>query len=539
MSLQVKNGIDILTLAIENNISASKAAAELGFRDAYLGDVKRRIESLLENRSITLEDYNKFKSLVSEYAGVEYIDKILEEEEEPSEAEYNGKSEYTKGDTKSKIIDDFDEKRSYTHIVRDDNGKIEKYQYTIHVRDEDPLVGELTRSQMETIYAYYPYVTMNNCSSYFPALTFINFKKILRVFNITKDRLFAQHLLEEKSEEEIADLALKNKYHASAKKLEERRPIYIEKTLRDTQKELFELKEDRAFIEKLVDKCYNSRTSKFIDVVKPTIKNYNKNVGYSLFSDIHFGKKFDAPVFGRGYNKDIAHDRMIQIAMQTVDYCLTHKISKLNLIFFGDLLESLMPELMHSGHSQQMDMLEDEQLFFAIDSIEEAIKYIFDKISNQCEIKFTAIGGNHDRVLEKRDQDKNRTAAKIAFKVIQRDLKGLVEVVIPEDGLIRLIDNGICLIGHHGDSGLMKRKPAELVNLYGVGTQGYHLIVSGHFHRTKIDMSTNLMEISLPSVCSVDEYILGELGLHNLPGFILGKENSYVRSFDYQFVNLY
>jgi hypothetical protein len=53
--------------------------------------------------------------------------------------------------------------------------------------------------------------------------------------------------------------------------------------------------------------------------------------------------------------------------------------------------------------------------------------------------------------------------------------------------------------------------------------------VNGHWHSTEISFNagTNYMEISLPSVCSVDEFILDRLGNNQLPGFLLGIcENS-------------
>ena len=84
---------------------------------------------------------------------------------------------------------------------------------------------------MEEIYAKYPYVTQNTISRDFPYITFPDFKKILRCFNITKDKLFPLHIIETRSEDELAAFALKAKESAGYKKMIEQKSQYFEKDI--------------------------------------------------------------------------------------------------------------------------------------------------------------------------------------------------------------------------------------------------------------------------------------------------------------------
>ena len=90
----------------------------------------------------------------------------------------------------------------------------------------------------ELLYSNYPYITRNSLSQFFPYLNFLDFKRILRVFNITKDKLFPQHILEEHTEEQIAEFALKAKEHSSHKKFIENKNSFFEQTTKNLQKEL-------------------------------------------------------------------------------------------------------------------------------------------------------------------------------------------------------------------------------------------------------------------------------------------------------------
>ena len=75
-----------------------------------------------------------------------------------------------------------DDDRNSVNIIRDDNGKIKFYEFKVLRRDKAPLVGRLTRDEMNNIYRMYSYygmsITQREISRYFPEYSLIDFKRI-------------------------------------------------------------------------------------------------------------------------------------------------------------------------------------------------------------------------------------------------------------------------------------------------------------------------------------------------------------------------
>ena len=106
--------------------------------------------------------------------------------------------------------------RADTSYIRDENGHIRYYEYQIYRKDKAPVCGKLTREEMNTIHRLYSYygdsLTQRVISRHFVDLSLIDFKRILRAFNITKASApFAPHMLEECSEDELREIQLREK----------------------------------------------------------------------------------------------------------------------------------------------------------------------------------------------------------------------------------------------------------------------------------------------------------------------------------------
>jgi len=532
MSIQIKNAIKILKKTIKEKRYIKDVSVMLGFDWDYFRKVKGKFNTdSFKNSPL----YNVLMELHDEYLAMDYEGKFKSSNSEESYSE----SKKTNRKSKDTTVEDKYDERSSCSENRGEDNKILSYNYRIFIRDEKPLEGILTRNELEEIYKLYPYITSNNVSQFFPYITFQNFKRILRTFNITKQNLFPKHILEEHTLDEIAEFALKAKEHSAYKKFVENKKNFLEKSLRDTQSRLFDITSDNELYDDMIKKYYQENNSNRVVRKNNNIKNSNE-VTYCLFSDIHYGKKYNTPIFGRGYNKEIAHERVMQIAENTINYVKANKSDKLVMCFMGDLLESIEFDGMRPGHTLTMDIIGEEQLFYAVDSLKEMLSSIIDKLPN-VNIELYVTHGNHDRIGEKRDYDKKRTGGVIAFKMLKRELGDSIKIHFNDQNLVKIENkDNICIIGHHGDSSIVKRKPHELVNLYGNGTKSYHLIVSGHFHSTKIESGTNYLSMSLPSVCSTDEFVKDELGYNDLPAFILGKKSPYdVNRFDYNFITLY
>lgn len=446
-------------------------------------------------------------------------------------------------------------KNSYGDTIH----RISGYKYKIFIRDERPLTGEFSREEMDKIYRLYSSMdgaglTLRAVSREFPLLNYRDFKRILRAFNITKASLaVAPHILEEYTEDEIVSLVRRNKENSILKKLDLDRQKYYEKKYYETKKEIGGIKSHSDYIENIVDRLlvsvgtryngYVERMKKGSNLTKSAVKPKNHIEGtdkplFCIFGDIHFGKKFESPVFGRGYNKEIARERVLEIARLTIEEAKKLKTKEIVVICLGDLLESAMEDGMHPGHSVEMDLFQDAQIMYAYETLEEMVITLLE--GTDCKITFCSIHGNHDRIGIGRDDDKNRTAGKVVTHFLKKMLakEERVEVIMPKNNLLKLVRGKICVFAQHGDSAMNKKKPSELVNLWGEGTSCYHLLLKGHWHSLKADEGTNYLTLVAPSVTSADKYILEELGNNSLPGFILGNEpNCY--GFDYKKITLF
>jgi hypothetical protein len=265
------------------------------------------------------------------------------------------------------------DKRSYNNVIRDEDGKIVKYTFKILVRDEPDFVGELTREQMETIYSNYPYITQKSCSQYFPYLTFPQFKKIVRCFNITKDMLFPQHILEEKTDEEAAKLALKHKELSAYKKFQELKPVFLEKELHDTKQELFKLKKQREGFDILL-KDY---ISEYVEQLTPIIKNTNRisNSEFSdkalviYLSDMHIGAENKEVQYSSEYNKDVYLDRLSNILVNVEEELDTHEFEKIYIVGLGDQIDGFNAETTRGGHALPQNLTNKEQFNIYLNSM--------------------------------------------------------------------------------------------------------------------------------------------------------------------------
>jgi len=438
--------------------------------------------------------------------------------------------------------DEYDD-RSKWWVDRDDYGNITRYNYNILVRDNPPFRGTLSPSQMEEIYRKYPYVTQNTISQDFPYLTFSELKKILRCFNITKDKLFPLHIVESHTEEQLAEFALKAKESAGMKRMVEKKSEYYEKRFKDTQKNLLVIQDEQKWIENLLNKYFeenrprSTETIKFSSIDTSNSKSKDKHTRlYCFMSDLHIGKFYENPIYGRGFSKEIAKERFEQIAFHICREA--DKYEHLTILCGGDLTESIQEDGLHHGIHKYMDLFQDDQIMYTVDLFHMLFSTILEN-TNFKSIELLGLEGNHDRIGSQRHDDKNRTAAKIIYRFIKREWKDKISVILAEEGIINQTRENICIISHHGDANLAKKKGEELVNLFGDGKKHYHLVLKGHYHHLECKEGTNFISMTLPSVCSADTYSITEFAQNSQPGIILGHQAEFGLGFDFKKITLF
>lgn len=346
-------------------------------------DYKENLPDIKNSKKSGNKGPNKKDGPEEENKVGENVDNTVLTDEEKREIEYDAYQD-----------DKFDE-RSYGEPIRDEgdvfedrNGneikRIKGYKYHIKIRDEEDLKGELTREEMDMIYRLYSSMdgaglTIRSVSRYFPSLTYRDFKRLLRAFNITKASIpVAPHVLEEKSEDEVMKYIMRNKENNVLKKLENDRNKFVEKQLRETQKELLDLKYKNSEIEKAIkDVVIEGDIEPFYIKQKEVDENRalflylsDQHVGAETEEDSLYDNYYDKDEFERRLNKTLEEVQEISSIYGVFD-----EIVVCNL---GDSLDGYNEFTTRGGHQLSQNMNNKEQYNVFVNAM---VKF-FDSLHN-------------------------------------------------------------------------------------------------------------------------------------------------------------
>lgn len=264
------------------------------------------------------------------------------------------------------------EERSIGEEVRDRDGNITHYHYHIEKRDERPIKGTFTREEMNTIYRLYSNneganLNRRSVSREFPNITFRDFKRILRAFNITKDSIpVAPHVLEENDPNKTASIIRQNKENVVLKKLDQDRSKHFEVLWRKTLKSYVELKENREFgVEYLQDLIEMEKEGLSPLYVKP--QNIDNDVCINIYlADIHLGAEtLKDSLFKNPWNEEEAIKCVQQIVTRLVLHAEPYKrFHTINLVHLGDGVDGMNNSTTRSGshHFLPQNMNNKEQI---------------------------------------------------------------------------------------------------------------------------------------------------------------------------------
>ena len=291
-----------------------------------------------------------------------------------------------------------------TSYIRDDEGKIKFYKYQIFRRNKNPLCGKLTREEMNTIHRLYSYygdsLTQRVISRHFVDLSLIDFKRILRAFNITKASApFAPHMIEECTENELRDIQLREKENSFLRKAEEDQIKNNEKLLKKYAQENIELKNQLREMA--------SFKVTIPEILEPTILPEYSPVGQSMnlyLSDLHLGAAVTTGTLYQEnieYGFDEAKRRLTKVLKALNDFdCFDN----FNLILLGDnidccgftgktaRLDHIMPENMDARDQGNKFI---ELMMWFIDSLVQEDRKLLSKLRI-----FAVPCGNHGGAFE-------------------------------------------------------------------------------------------------------------------------------------------
>lgn len=253
---------------------------------------------------------------------------------------------------------------------RDEDGKIIYYDYKIYRKKKNPLIGKLSRDEMNIIYRLYSYygasLTQREVSRYFNELSLVDFKRILSAFGIYKASApFAPHIIEETPVDELRNMQLREKENDFLKKIEEDRIKNNEKLLKKYAVENANLK----------NQLNTATNAKFKIEGLPLFVRPNSNTTISkkilnlYLADMHIGATVTSGTLydeNKDYGYDVCLARLNNLIIDLVN--LGDKYDCINVCLMGDMMDCCGP----TNQTARMDHYMPENM----DGFEQANSYI-------------------------------------------------------------------------------------------------------------------------------------------------------------------
>lgn len=387
--------INRLTEIIQSGLTRNAYASIHNFHPSYFSITFTKIYNSYKDGEIDTETYNNVVDLMtvidSKY-GHYKVDNICNcKEVLPNE---------TKAQVTLDCVSDCeaDDDRNTIEFERDNDGKIKYYKFKVLRRDKEPLVGKLSRDEANTIHRLYSYygmsITQREVSRYFPEWSLIDFKRILRVFNITKASApFAPHVIEENSPEKLLEMQLREKENDFLRKLETERIKNNEKLLTKYALENAELKEELKEGKSLLSDLKIDNVAKL--EFKQDIPDGNPSLIIWL-SDMHIGANVSQQsIYDNSYDENTVLTRLAKILIRvTTEANKFNSFSKIIVCNLGDSLDGMDRQTTRRDHYLPQNMTNKEQVHTFINCMTRFFNALADYTSD---LEYYCVGeANHD-----------------------------------------------------------------------------------------------------------------------------------------------
>lgn len=265
---------------------------------------------------------------------------------------------------------------------RDENGLIQFYTFEIYRKDSPTLTGKLDRKEMETIYRLYTIyganLTQKIVSREFPQYTFIEFKRILKAFNIYKaNSEFAPHIIEEKSEEELLILHNQNKENNVLRRIEKDQLAEANKLINKLAQENQKLSKSSKLFEDLLKYDSKYQNTKYEILTRDS----NDESIIIFLSDLHIGAYNEKFGFYELPNYD--KKEILRRLERILDTFYQKKVSNIIVVDLGDSVDQYNKETTRGGHPLPNNMTDKEMSHLYLDCME----YFFENLKNITEAK--------------------------------------------------------------------------------------------------------------------------------------------------------
>lgn len=278
-----------------------------------------------------------------------------------------------------------------------DKGVILGYKVNVKVRDSRDFVAKLTREEAETLFGLYTYyggnITARNVANEFPKFTLPDVKKIFRAFKLTKDSIWCPpHLLEELTEEQLAQYRMNIKERAAFKYADATQERDFKNTLNKMAKRINELEN--------VKELFNSTFAEFAEkgLIEPKqlprLEVTEERTLMLFLADMHIGAKVTAQaIYSNKYDMQEVYNRIDKMIRHIKTFGAFESIIVVNV---GDALDGMDNQTARRDHFMPQNMGNQEQIKGFVD----AVGYLFSGlIDNGCAQKYSFLSvycGNHD-----------------------------------------------------------------------------------------------------------------------------------------------
>lgn len=482
--------------------------------NAYFKANEKNPSSFYQAMSTIIEDYEngqtELEDIVALYNRLKNREHLIEEED-------SKQLELFPEETQE--IQDTDDRVTAT-INRDSEGKIVSYSFKVYRRDNTPVEGTLTRDEMNDIYRLYSYygasITQREISRRFPDYSLVDFKRILRAFNITKaSGPFAPHMYEEKSEDELKELHLREKENDFLKRIEK-------DELNDIRQTAVKLARRNRELEQQLSDVSNIEVN--LGDYKPIKVTQGQSSSTSLvlhLSDLHIGAKCESnTLYPNPWNKEELERRLNEVLNRVSGF---GHLNTLVINLLGDNLDGMDNQTARRDHlmPQNMDNLEQVNVF-----MEVMTRFILDcrELSNNV-IVYSVKDGNHDGI--------SGYIATLALKNIISKLAPEVEFTLFKDfiGKYEFKGHTYCICHGKDDKFMKKGLPLNLDEKSKVMIYEWlsaNNITGDNIHFIKGDLHSNAL-----SSCMKFDYrnVLSLFGASDYSNYNFSR-NSYGVSFD-------
>lgn len=332
-----------------------------------------------------------------------------------------------------------------TSVDRNTDGNIYKYNFTVYRKDNTPVTGSLTRDEMNSIYRLYSYygagITQRQISRLFPDYSLMDFKRILKAFNITKaSGPFAPHMYEEKSEEELKEIHLREKEYDFLKKIEKDELTDLKATAIKLAKQNKSLEDQLNAITNIDVNNLNITPIEF----KP-VPESGKSIILHL-SDLHIGATCESnTLYPNEWNKNELVRRLNEVLIQVSNF---GHFDNIIITLLGDLLDGMDNQTARRDHIMPQNMDNMQQISTMLEVLPNFIvncRNLANKVS-----VYSVKCGNHDGFFG--------YAATLALQNVIKNVAPDIEFTVFKDFFGKFEFKGhIYILAHGKDEKFMKR----------------------------------------------------------------------------------